>query len=160
MRLQITYMGLDAYSAEEFWLKYGREDILPHEHLFRFLFFLKHTPPYGCVHLLSGAKGCSEDAWWGSVHRVRSYLNGVVAEIRWPERLSEWNHVPHFPFFVTHYVDNMPIACMGGILCDALFNPKYASCMYKVTVAIDSLGTLFGAVDKIRGGPQVGRVAT
>ena len=31
MRLQISYMGLDAYSAEEFWLKYGHEDILPHQ---------------------------------------------------------------------------------------------------------------------------------
>ena len=94
MRLQISYMGVDAYFAEEFWLKYGHEDILPR--LFRFFFFLKHTPPYGCAHLLSGAKGCSEDAWWGSVHRVRSYLNGVVAEIRSGERLSQWNPFPIF----------------------------------------------------------------
>ena len=76
------------------------------------------------------------------MHRVRSYLNGVVAEIRWTERLSEWNHVPHFPYFVTHYVDSMPIASIGGILCDVLFNPKYAGCAYKVTVAIDSLGNI------------------
>ena len=33
-----------------------------------------------------------QDAWWASVHRVQSYLNGVVAEIRWAERLS---FVPH-----------------------------------------------------------------
>ena len=76
------------------------------------------------------------------MHHVRSYLNGVVAEIRWAERLSEWNHVPHFPYFVTHYVDSMPIASIGGILCDVLFNPKYAGCVYKVTVAIDSLGNI------------------
>ena len=76
------------------------------------------------------------------MHRVRSYLNGVVAEIRWAERLSEWNHVPHFPYFVTHYVDSMPIASIGGILDDVLFNPKYARCVYKVTVAIDSLGNI------------------
>ena len=76
------------------------------------------------------------------MHRVRSYLNGVVAEIRWAKRLSEWNHVPHFPYFVTHYVDSMPIASIGGILCDVLFNPKYAGCVYKVTVAIDSLGNI------------------
>ena len=30
----------------------------------------------------------AKDAWWASVHRVRSYLNGVVAEISWAERLS------------------------------------------------------------------------
>ena len=76
------------------------------------------------------------------MHRVRSYLNGVVAEIRWAERLSEWNHVPDFPYFVTHYVDSMPLASIGGILCDVLFNPKYAGCVYKVTVAIDSLGNI------------------
>ena len=84
-------MGIDAHSAEEFWLKYGHDDLLPREHLFR----LKHTPPQRCAHLLSGATGCSEEAWWASVHCVRSYLYGVVAEIRWAERLSEWNHVPH-----------------------------------------------------------------
>ena len=76
------------------------------------------------------------------MHCVRSYLNGVVAEIRWAERLSKWNHVPHFPYFVTHYVDSMPIASTGGILCDVLFNPKYAGCVYKVTVAIDILGNI------------------
>ena len=135
-----TDMGIDAHSAEDFWLKYGHDDLLPREDLFRFFFFLKHTPPQRCAHLLSGATWCSEEAWWASVHRVRSYLNGVVAEIRWTERLSEWNHVPHFPYFVTHYVDSMPIASIGGILCDVLFNPKYAGCVYKVTVAIDSLG--------------------
>ena len=97
LRTQISYMGTDAHSAEEFWLKYGHDDLLPCEDLFRFFFFLKHTPPQRCAHLLSGATGCFEEAWWASVHRVRSYLNGVVAEIRWAERLSEWNHVPHFP---------------------------------------------------------------
>ena len=101
-------MGLDAYSAEEFRLKYGHEDILPREHLLRLLFFLKHTPPQrGALRMLGG-----------EVHRVCSHLNGVVAEIRWTERLCEWNDVPHFPHFVTHYVDSMPLACIGGILCD------------------------------------------
>ena len=135
-------MGIDAYSAKEFWLKYGHDEILPRENLFRFFFFLKHTPPHRCAHLLSGATGCSEEAWWASVHRVRSYLNGVVAEIRWAERLSEWNHASHFPYFVTHYVDSMPIASMEGILCYVLFNPKYAGCVHKVTVTIDSLGNI------------------
>ena len=31
---------------------------------------------------------------------------------------------------------------IGGILCDVLFNPKCAGCVYKVTVAIDSLGNI------------------
>ena len=41
--------------------------------------------------------------------------------------------VAHF-----HYVDSMPIASIGGILCDVLFNPKHAGCVSKVTVAIDT----------------------
>ena len=67
----------------------------------------------------------------GSVHRVRFYFNGVVAEIPWEERLLEWNHVPHFPYFVTQYVDSMLIASIGGVLHDVLSNPKYAACVYK-----------------------------
>ena len=34
-RRQISCMGVDAYSAEEFWLKYGHNDILSSEHSFR-----------------------------------------------------------------------------------------------------------------------------
>ena len=39
LRTQICYMGIDAYSAEEFWPKYGHDEILPREHLFRFSSF-------------------------------------------------------------------------------------------------------------------------
>ena len=70
------------------------------------------------------------------------YLKGVVAEIGWAERLSESNNVPHFLYFVTHYMDSMPIASIGAFFCDVLFNPKYAGCVYKVSVAIDSFGNI------------------
>ena len=52
--------------------------------------------------------------------------------LSWGYGLSEWNHVPHFLYFVTHYVDSMPIASIGGILCDVLFNPKYVGCVYNI----------------------------
>ena len=45
-------------------------------------------------------------------------------------------------YFVTHYVDGMPIASIEGILCDVLSNPNYAGCVFKVRVAIDSLGNI------------------
>ena len=60
----------------------------------------------------------------------------------WVDCLDEWNHTPHFPYFVTHYVDSMPIGSIGGALFDVLFNPKYAGHIWKVTVAIDSLGNI------------------
>ena len=66
----------------------------------------------------------------------------IVFVLTWAETLLEWNHVPQFPYFVTHYGNSMPIASIRGILCDVLFNPEYASCVYKVTIAIDSLGNI------------------
>ena len=54
-RLQISDMGIDAASAEECWLMYGHDDILLRTNMFRFLFFMKRTPPpQGRAHLLSG----------------------------------------------------------------------------------------------------------
>ena len=76
-----------------------------------------------------------------AVGEVGALRGRLKRSARVAERLSEWNHVPHFPYFVTHYVDSMPIASIVGILCDVLFNPKYG-CVYKVTVAIDSLGNI------------------
>ena len=52
------------------------------------------------------------------------------------------NHTPHFPYFVTHYVDSMPIGSIGGALSDVLFNPKCARHIWKVAVTIDSLGNI------------------
>ena len=77
-----------------------------------------------------------------NVASVHTLLNAPVDEIWWDERLSPYNHNPHFPYFVTHYTDSMPICSMGGSLSDALFNPKYASHVYKVTLAMDNLGNI------------------
>ena len=53
----------------------------------------------------------------------RTLLNSVVDKIWWEERLSPYNHNPHFPYFVTHFTDSMPICSVGGDLSDVLFNP-------------------------------------
>ena len=57
----------------------------------------------------------SEVAWRQSVARAREYLNHVVQEIRWADGLNPFNHCPHFPFFMTHFTDPMPINSIGGI---------------------------------------------
>ena len=49
---------------------------------------------------------------------------------------------PHFPYFVTHFTDAMPISSIGGAISDILFNPKYAGCVWKITVAVDHLGNI------------------
>ena len=43
---------------------------------------------------------------------------------------------------MTHFTDTMPISSIGGIWSADLWNPKYASHVYKVTVAIDMLGNI------------------
>ena len=70
---------------------------------------------------------CSEVAWRQSVARVREYLNHVVQEIRWADRLNPSNYCPHFLFFMAHFTDSMPINSIGGIWNAELWNPKYAS---------------------------------
>ena len=67
------------------------------------------------------------------------------------ERLSPYNHNPHFPYFVTHFTDSMPICSVGGELSDVLFNPKYAGHIYKVTVAVDNLGNIVWICDLMPG---------
>ena len=41
-------------------------------------------------------------------------------EIWWDERLSPYNRNPHFPYFITHFTDSMPICSVGGSLFDML----------------------------------------
>ena len=132
-------MGADAETLEEFWMKYGRPELLDRESLFRFFFWMKRTPPTESGAFMSHAE-CSEVAWRQSVARAREYLNHVVQEIRWADRLNPFNHCPHFPFFMTHFTDSMPISSIGGIWSADLWNPKYASHVYKVTVAVKMLG--------------------
>ena len=91
---------------------------------------------------MSHTEGCSEVAWRQSVARVRKYLNHVVQEIRWADRLNSFNHCPHFPFFMMHFTDSMPVSSIGGIWSADPWNPKYASHVYKVIVAVDMLGNI------------------
>ena len=67
--------------------------------------------------------------------RGRKYLNHVVKEIPWADMLNPFNHRLHFPFFVTHFIDSMPIASIGRVWNVDLWNPKYASHVFKVAVA-------------------------
>ena len=55
---------------------------------------------------------------------------------------SPFNHCPHFPLLMTHFIDSMPISSIGGIWSADLWNPKYALHVYKVTVAVDMLGNI------------------
>ena len=135
-------MGANAVTMEGFWLKYGHPDLLDRVYMFRFFFWMKNTPPSGSGVVMSRSKDCSEIAWRQSVARVRDFLNRVVQEIRWSDRLNRFNHCPHFPYFTTHFTDSMPISSIGGMWFVDLWNPKDAAHIFKVTVAVDMLGNI------------------
>ena len=122
-------------------MKYRHPELLDREAFFNF-FWIKHTPPAESGAFMSRTEGCSEVAWRRSVARVREYLNHVVQEIRWADRLNPFYQRPHFPFFMTHFTDSMPINSIGRIWSADLWNPKYASHVYKVTIAVDMLGNI------------------
>ena len=44
LRIQTARMGADAYTMEEFWMKYGHPEFLDWESMYRFFFWMKHTP--------------------------------------------------------------------------------------------------------------------
>ena len=108
--------------------------------MFWFLFFVKHTPlytlwtspsPFWSKEVLRGwvvgkSASCVVLVEW---HFHRDLMGGKIVGVE---------PCPRFLYFVTHYVGNMPIASRGGILCDVLFNPKYAGCVYNAMVAINS----------------------
>ena len=141
LRKQVARMGVDAVTAEEWYMKYGHEGHISREEMFRWFFWMKNSPSYDTGAFCSRSD-CSDADFKASVKKVTQYLNQVVNEIFWTDRLSPWNHTPHFPFFTTHFADSMPICALGGSLSDILFNPKYAGHVYKITVAIDALGNI------------------
>ena len=56
------------------------------------------------------------------------YLAQVMNEIHWEDRLSPYNHTPHFPLWFVGAVDTFPLRVLTPVssrLRKALFNPKY-----------------------------------
>ena len=147
LRKQVNLMDV---TAEEFYLKYGAQGLLSREDLFQYLFFLTQSPTWDNSAHMSRSDS-SDDIYMQNVGRVRAYLNAMINEIWWPDRLSPYNHNPHFPYLVTHYTNSMPICTVGGTLSDVLFNPKYASHVYKVTVVVDNLGNIVWIRDLMPG---------
>ena len=141
VRKQIGLVGLDACTLEELYIKYGEQGLVEREDIFRFYFAAKQKPNHSAAVFHSQSK-CSDNAFWESVAKVRQFFGKAMDEIKWSRRLDPFNHSPHFPHFATHFTDAMPIACVGGALSDALFNPKKGRYIWKVTVAIDFMGNI------------------
>jgi hypothetical protein len=76
-------------------------------------------------------------------------FNNVSRELDWEGRLNPYNHSPPFPYLVTTIGDTFPIASIGGQVGDVLFQPKYATTVYKALILIDHLGNYrwFGGLE-------------
>ena len=92
-----------------------------------------------------------DGVYMGNIAHVPTLLNALVDDIWSDERLSPDNLSPHFPYFVTHFTNSMPICSVGGFLSGVLFNPKYAHHVYQITVALDNLGNATWTYDLMPG---------
>ena len=93
---------------------------------------------------MSRTEGCSKGCLAAECCPSSRYLTYVVYKIQWTDRLNPLNHCPHFSFFMTHFTDSMPISSIGEIWSADLWNPKCASHVYQVSVAVDMLGNIIG----------------
>ena len=132
-------MGCDAHTAEEWYIKYGDPELLTRDELIVYFIWQKQHPS---ADFGAWCSDMSSSQFHRIVAKVREYLVQAVDEIKWDDRLCKYNHNPHFPYFVTHFTDSMPVASIGGALSDVLWNPKYANNVFKVTVAVDNLGNI------------------
>ena len=134
---QVAYMGAGADTIQEFWMKYGNPHLLNREAMYRFCFCgwagVNHTQPAKSGAYMLRTEECSMVAWHQSIAHVREYLNHVVEEIRWADRLESLNHCPHFPLFMTHSTNPMPTSCIGRIWSAEPWSPKYASLLALTT---------------------------
>ena len=118
-------MAIDCAKVEEFYLEYAVEGLLSRKDLFKYLFFLKQSPTWPVV-------ACE-------------YLNAVIDEICESDILSPYDHNPHFPYFVTHYTDSMPMCTVALFRMCCLTHNMHLMCLKSLWLWI-TLGTLCGFV--------------
>jgi len=74
------------------------------------------------------ALGCTHHWLNYKVIPAISYLARVMKEIHWENRLSPYNHTPHFPLWFVGAVDTFLLRVLQPVstrLRKALYNPKY-----------------------------------
>lgn len=101
------------------------------------LLYLKMSPTADQVPRLLGA---GRTTTIEKVTECIRFLHDTMHEISWDDRLSEINHCTHYPYYVTFFLDTVPVACYGGIT--ELYQPKYASPVFKMQVACDAMGRI------------------
>ena len=100
----------------------------------------KLDPPYAAIPYITNC-GISASTFFERVNGWFAELASFVQNEFWfDDRLNQFNHVPHFPHYVTCTVDSVPIHT--DTLHDYTFNPKYAGPVWKVTLLTSLLGDI------------------
>ena len=135
----VSQTGFSAETCEQLWLKYGdRGPLKERQNLLAGLVSLKTSPTEG--QLPRVLPGASRFVRINEIKDAFAYLADVVDDIQWDSRLSHLNHVTHFPYYLTFFVDTVPFACFAGI--SENIQPKYAGPVMKMQVCCDALGRI------------------
>lgn len=139
MLIVFVVAGFPPSICEGIWLKYGSKGPLKERtDLFAVLVTLKMDPTTSQYPLVLRE---SRSTGHEKLKQMFAWLQTVVSDIDWDDRLSPLNHTTHFPYFVSFFVDTVPVACFGGVNPEN-FQPKYAGNVYKMQVCCDALGRI------------------
>ena len=141
--------GHEAYVLSALWSKYGShlEPFAPNKVKAAFFFFTI----FKYIHLAPSPKampdtlGMCYNVWRYRVVPMAIALSNIIDEVHWTRRLSEWNHVPHFPHGVTFMVDTFPvlIAAPSHRTANRLtYQPKYGSNVLKCELRVSFRGEI------------------
>ena len=133
--------GLSPPLAEEFFVKYG-DGLLSREELFEVFMELKIlcSCPDDAYPTLLNKQHESESTIRRRIEKNIALLFQVVSDVAFDDISNEWNHCPHYPYHVMGHVDTVPVCSCVGATSDVAYQPKYASSVYKLIVAVDNLG--------------------
>jgi len=136
--------GYEETTLEYLWIKYcGQTTIIKTPlDLYRILKYIHRYPTYRQVY---DVLQISDFTFHQKYLPMFEYLSLALNEIQWEDRLSVWNHVPHFPYLVTSMWDTLPIYVLhpvNSLLRKALWNGKYGTTVYKYLLGIDFLGRI------------------
>ena len=121
-------------------MKYGHPELLHRELLFRFFLDEAHlTGRERCFHVSHGMFGGCLTVECCPCSRIPE---PCCSRDSMGRQVESFQPLSPFSVFLTHFIDSMPINSIGGIWSADLWNHKYASHVYKVTVAVGMLDSI------------------
>lgn len=152
------HLGWSSLICEQLWVKYRGGPLKERTHLLAVLVALKMSPT---IDQLSRVLHMPKSSAQTLIQEGFAYLQNVVDEVNWDDRLSPLNHTTHFPYYVSFFViqgiaffpqfscisgytlfcDTVPVACFCGSVPEN-FQPKYSGpgCFFKGFNPLEKVG--------------------